>query len=232
MALDRRNGFSFAIDVHYYMAQTAAHADGVQSYQARQDGDITRSYRTSLSYSNQVDSVFDVSAGAELALSRLVSLRAGAFTDNSANPALGTTVDSANVLRLDRYGGTFGVGLTLGSFDTTAGLVVARGQGDFGATDPWITHGVVPVRSTETTAMFVLSGAVTVKEAQKAIREALPFDVPILPDLGDGTSTQPLAPRIPSPLPAEPKPPPPSLTLGMSATPALSPPSNLWVPPR
>jgi hypothetical protein len=214
IALDHRQGFSLALDVHYYAAQTAAKATGVQTYQVQQAGEVTRSYGVPVSLSTQAQDVFDISVGAELALNRAISLRAGFFTDNSSAPAIGTTVDSLYLIRLDRYGGTLGLGLTLGSFDSTAGVVVARGDGRFGALDPYITKAVVPVSTDETTAMFVLSGAVTIKEAQKAIRDALPFEVPLLPDLGGTPGNQAPAPRIPSPLPAEPKPPPP--TLGIS----------------
>jgi hypothetical protein len=114
----------------------------------------------------------------------------------------------------------------VGSFDTTAGMILARGSGKYGAQDLSLqtqTASVVPVSSTETTGMIVLSGAVTVEEAKKLIRETIPIAVP-LPDLELGDVNRPPAPWIPEPLPAEDKPPPPKLRRGPpEATPPATP---------
>jgi hypothetical protein len=60
--------------------------------------------------------------------------------------------------------------------------------------------------------MLILSGAVTVEQAKKTIRETMPVPTgPLLDvDVGGGPKKPP-APWIPSPLPPEPKPPPPAL---------------------
>jgi hypothetical protein len=113
-----------------------------------------------------------------------------------------------------------GVGITFGTFDTTIGGVFIRGEGEYGAADTWITEGVEPIRATETTAMLVLSGATTEEEAKKTIRETLPFETPVLPDLGTGGKAAPV-PKIPAPLPPEQKPPPPALKTAPAPAPAV-----------
>ena len=210
LAYDSRDSFSLAADVTYFSERVTNVTRGVQLYEERLSGELTRRYRRRIDSETRYESVIDFSVGAEIAASRLLAVRAGAFSDLASSPEIGTTFEHAGRLRLDRYGGSVGLGFTVGSFDTTAGIIVARGTGRYGAPDTWITNSVVPVRATETTGMLVLSGAVTVEEAKKTIQDTLPVDVPILPDWGDTTSAPP-APRLPAPLPPESKPPPPAL---------------------
>jgi hypothetical protein len=209
IAYEDRKRFSFAADVYYFAPRVRTRVNGVQSNEQRQSGELTRRYRNEVSFDTRVESVLDFSVGGEVALSRLFALRAGFFSDISATPPIGTSLDYAGEMRLDRYGTTFGVGLMAGSFDSTLGVVLVHGEGQYGAADTWITGKVVPVRTTESTAMLVLSGAVTEEEAKKKIHDALPFEVPLLPDLG-GHAVPP-APRRPQPLPPETKPAPPPL---------------------
>ena len=206
IAFDRRDAWSLAADIHYYFGRTSSEVDGVQEFEARQSGEITRSYGRRISYTTEAEPVLDFSLGGEVAVNQVVTLRGGVFSDLTASPELLARDEDIGRLRLDRYGGSLGLGLKLGSFDTTTGAILMRGTGKYGAADTWITAGVVPVPSTETTFMLVLSGAVTVEEAQRQIRETVPFDTRVLLDFGPGGPAKPRAPRIPLPLPPEPKP--------------------------
>lgn len=209
VAYDDRERYSLAADVHYYGSGVRSEFDGVKLVEDRWGGELTRRYAVRERGSTQMNSVLDFSVGAEVVLRPKVALRAGVFTDLSSMPQLSRRLDDVHSLRLDRYGGSLGLGLTFGSFDSTTGVVIARGVGEYGAADTWITGEVVPVRATETSALLVISGAVTVEEAKKTIAETVPFTLPPLPDFDDA-SAMPPAPRIPAPLPPDPLPPLPS----------------------
>jgi hypothetical protein len=208
VAYDARDSFSFAADVVFYAERITSQSRGVTIHEDKRSGDIGRRYNRNQDRDVENDAVIDFSLGAEVALLQSVALRGGFFTDLGASSPIRDNLSDVDRLRLDRYGGTLGLGFAVGSFDTTAGVMLVRGEGEFGVLDP-VTTEVVGVESTETTAMLVLSGAVTVEEAKRKIRETLPFDVPVLPDLGTGAA--PPAPRVPTPLPPESKPPPPAL---------------------
>lgn len=212
VAWDRRESFSAAFDVHLYTSRSYTEVNGAQTFESQRSGDLTRQFTRSIVARARTTTAVDFSLGAEYAFRRGFAVRAGGFTDVASTPELTSSInDDLYRIRLDRYGGTLGLGMKLGSFDTTAGVVLVHGTGRFGAADTWITGDVVPVRTTETTTMLVLSGAVTTAEAKKTIQETLPFNTPPLPDLERPGEVGTPAPWIPSPLPPEPKPPPPSL---------------------
>jgi hypothetical protein len=139
-----------------------------------------------------VSAIVNVGVGGELSLSHLVALRAGVFTDRAPYAAVGTTVENAYFQRVDRYGGTLGLGLKFGSFDTTLGSVVTYGDGKIGAPDPIYQFNggtpVVPVAFNEWSAMFLLSGAVTEEKAKTTIKKALGIEY--LPDLNTGGASK------------------------------------------
>lgn len=117
----------------------------------------------------------NVGVGGEVVLGALVALRAGVFTDRAPYGAVGRTMDYAYFQRVDRYGGTLGLGLKFGSFDTTLGTVVTYGDGKFGAPDPAYQYNggtpVVPVGFKEWSAMLLLSGAITEDKAKAIIKK-------------------------------------------------------------
>lgn len=210
VAYDDRERYSIAADVHYYASGVRSKSDGVQLFEDRRGGELTRRYAIRQRTATAMNAVLDFSVGAEVVLRPKVALRAGAFTDLSSMPPLSRRTEDVHRLRLQRYGGSLGLGLTFGSFDSTTGVVIVRGTGEYGAPDTWITGDVVPIRATETSALLVLSGAVTVAEAKRTIAETVPFTLPPFPDFDDAAAA-PRAPRIPAPLPPEPAPAPPPL---------------------
>ena len=210
LAYEDRKRVSIAGDVIYFAPREIAELSGVQRSEQRRSGEVTRRFGRRVDRVAQNEGIVDFSLGAEVAMSPLVAIRAGAFSDLAATPKLSGTGDDETRLRLDRYGGTLGLGLTLGSFDTTLGAVLVRGDGDYGVLDAVVDGAVVPIHTTETTGMLILSGATTVEDAKRTIRATLPFKTPELPDL-DGTSKAPTMPRIPAPLPPEDPPPVPAL---------------------
>jgi hypothetical protein len=221
LAWERRSGFSAAADVHVYLPRTDSETHGTQFNEERRAGDLTRHYRRRIDQETEAETTVDLSIGAEYAVNSVLALRGGFFTDLASAHAIIDDPLYVRQTRLDRYGGTVGVGLKLGSFDTTAGLLLARGSGQHGTVDVSVPGGrtVAAIETTETTGLLVLSGAVTIEAAKKTIRETLPFQTGPLPDL-DGTETKPPAPWLPTPLPAEPKPPPPPLRHQPSPPPA------------
>jgi hypothetical protein len=225
VAYDNRKALSFAGDVHFYASRQIAEVDGVQLYERTRSDEIRRRYGRRVNQTAESEPIIDFSIGAEAALNAALALRAGAFSDLASSPVLTESLDDVRRLRLNRYGATLGLGITFGTFDTTIGGVFVRGEGEYGAADTWISEGVVPIRATETTAMLVLSGATTEEEAKKTIRETLPFETPVLPDLGTGGQAAPV-PKIPAPLPPEQKPPPPPLKSAPAPAPSVPPPAG------
>ncbi len=76
-------------------------------------------------------------------------------------------------------GGTLGVGLRIGSFDTTLGGVYSHGSGSVVSQDisqPSVR--LVFTQASSDTFMAVLSGAVTVDEARRTIEKTLPVNIP------------------------------------------------------
>ncbi|MBX3228768.1 MAG: hypothetical protein KIT84_39855 [Labilithrix sp.] len=211
IAWEDRKGFSAAVDVHVYLPRDFGRR-GTTAVEARQTGEVSRRQVIGTDESVERELVVDVSAGVEYAFTSLLSTRLGFFTDNPPRATLDASDRDNGQLTLQRFGGTLGLGIQAGSFDTTLGLVFARGTGRYVTVDqfgPGGAPGFTTVPTTETTSMIVFSGAVTVDEAKKAIRDALPVAVP-LPDLEIGGTGTP-APWIPDPLPPEPKPPPPKV---------------------
>jgi hypothetical protein len=168
----------------------------------------------------------------EVALSAVFALRAGAFTALSNRPEYPARPVARDLyqFRFDRYGGTLGLGITLGSFDTTIGAVYTRATGQFVTLDNVPTSaggagGPFAVGASSDTLFLVLSGAVTLEEARDTIRKTLPADVREFAPLDD---TAPLPQRSPAVAPAVPQSPPQA----PAAAPVLpAPPAPLPPPP-
>lgn len=226
VAWQNPKGFSAAADVHVYLARTTSEFKGSSLVEARQGGDLTRRYRSDAGSKEESEAVFDVSLGAEYAITEIVALRGGFFTDLAQRQELTSALTDYGQLRINRYGGTLGLGLKVGSFDTTAGILLAHGSGKYGAQDLSDLNAparIAPIDTTETTGMIVLSGAVTIEEAKKLIRDTLPIAVP-LPDLELGNANNVPSPWIPEPLAPETKPAPPKLRQSPEPPPPPPPP--------
>jgi hypothetical protein len=215
IAYDDRQTFSAAADVSYYGAGPLSRLHGTERATAARSGDVPRSYVLPFRDSGaHRDSVLDVAAGIEWPFHSLLALRAGGFIDRTFVPSIRDT--DLFVTRLDHYGGTLGLGIQLGSFDTTLGGVFVYGTGQFGADNSWgAVSGeplVLPVNLREYTAMFVMSGAVTTEEAKETIRKTLPFDFkpPELPGAAPAAPPAPAGSVAAPPPPAAAPPPPPA----------------------
>lgn len=237
-AWEDRQRFSAALDVHYYAGQDAATSTrGVQHFTEFRSGDVPRRYEALHDFAVAYDPVVDLSVGVELAVSQLVALRGGVFTDAAQSKPLGHSAkDDARRLRVNRAGGTLGFGLLFGSFESTFGLTYTRGTGTFGAFDSTRDDRVEPIATTEDTLMVLLSGAVTTEEAKAKIRETVPFDVPRVGDrdaldvIGGPASSAPSAPPpAPAPIPAPS--PPPAAAAPPAPPPPLPPPPPPEAPP-
>ena len=182
IAYDNREGFSVAVDAHYYFARPDAfHQAGLLHDQVSKSGEIARDSITAFVSNSGTNAVFDVSVGAEYALNSVLAARIGAFTDMAAAPSVDQPqLSDALTLREDHYGVTAGLGITLGPFDTTTGIVYVRGVGKFVTTDISTTGNseVAAIDETSNTVVFVLSGAVTVEEAKATIEKTSPIKIP------------------------------------------------------
>lgn len=243
LAYDDRKRFSIAGDVFFFMQRSnAVVIDGVSVNRSSRSGETTRSYNAPEHVTTDFNQVVDVSLGAELAVTRAVAIRAGGFTDFAQSPQIGSGLEDHQRLRVDRFGGTLGLGFKVGSFDSTVGGLFAIATGKFGATDTFsdialsspITQ-VVPIDVSGVQAMLVLSGAVTTEEAKRTIEHTLPIESPLPEVPGQDLPTQPppkAAPSAPAPAPppASPPAPPPAEPAPPPAEPA-PPPAEPAPPP-
>ncbi len=189
VAWDDRKSFSVAADLHWYAARPGAIASiGDRSATEIQSGELTRTYTQRFVDKTDFAQAFDVSIGAELALGKVLALRVGFFTDAAARKAPSQpTRANLNSFRVSRIGASLGLGLTLGSFDTTLGAVYARSTGEFYTADVSSTAAlaaggsVVAVDTTANSVLFVISGAVSAEQAKKVIDESSPIGAPSLP---------------------------------------------------
>ncbi|MGE3671503.1 MAG: hypothetical protein AB7K71_17675 [Polyangiaceae bacterium] len=78
-------------------------------------------------------------------------------------------------------GGSLGLGITAGSFDSTLGLSFTHTSGDFYALDE-ASGGLVSTETSSNTLFVVLSGSVTAEEAKKTIEDSVP--VQLTPEVG------------------------------------------------
>ncbi len=203
LAWDDRERFSAAADVTYTAARAEAFRQpDVYRVTERRGGETPRAYTLWEPSSRDVEAAVNVGAGVEGALGDLFSLRAGAFTDFADAPKVQAVEASGEQLRVDRIGGTLGLGMRFGSFDSTVGAVYTYGTGKYGArdytSDAALAGGsrVVPADVTEHAIYIVLSGVVTVEEARRQIEETLGIEY--TPDLG-GPGSKNGAPYQPPP---------------------------------
>ncbi len=203
LAWDDRERLSGALDVTY----TAARAESVRSPEvvlvtAQRGGETPRAYTVWDPSNRDVEPLLNVAAGVEAAMGTVVSLRAGAFTDFADAPKLQPVEASGEQLRIDRLGGTLGLGLRLGSFDSTVGVVYTHGTGQYGSrdmvSDTSVAEGsrVIPTDVTEHAIYVVLSSVVTVEAARRQIEQTLGIEY--TPDLG-GPGSKGAAPYRPPP---------------------------------
>ncbi len=185
IALQHASSFALAADAHYYFPQAAVRKiGGSETVQESQTDDVPRFFTRPLENLSDSIGAFDISLGAELFVTPEVALRAGVFTDNATSPRIPEQPAPETVYqaRYDRVGATLGLGLVLGSFDSTFGIVGTSASGDFvigdSASDAaFAASRFIAIRgaSTEQTVTFVVSGAVTSEQAKQQIRGAAPI---------------------------------------------------------
>ncbi len=183
IAYDDRSSFSFAADVLVFgELEDASLFEGTTTTFENRTGETSRRYREQQRASDDFKQVIDVSVGVEAALTDVVSLRAGGFTDFAASKEIDHPMLKDQFFsRYDIYGGTLGLGIQFGSFDTTVGLVGKYGTGTFYAIDnlsDTVVNAnetrIVPIDSKMGMVGFIFSGVVTTEEAQQQIRDTLP----------------------------------------------------------
>ncbi|HEX6277855.1 MAG TPA: hypothetical protein VFZ53_32655, partial [Polyangiaceae bacterium] len=254
VAYDNRESFSLAADVVYFHSRKSALADrGVARGSDRSLGQLPRLYERPYSVDVDVGSVVDFSAGTELVLSQLFALRFGALTGFSNEPTYSVGTAELYRFRMNRLGGTLGLGITLGSFDTTIGAAYLHSAGDFITIDGrprsegGTAGGPTRVGASSDALFLVLSSVVTLEEAKATIKKTVPVDIPFNPadiEPVPGFDSKPLQPPSqkpppppappPSPAPAQPDPPAPAAPEAPAApspAPDTPPPSDAPSPP-
>lgn len=178
LAYDDRESFSLAADIHFYAKQSnAQQAKGTATMTQVRTGETARKFTWGASFERDILQTIDVSAGAEVVLSDLLALRGGFFTDNANTDELDVNMSSLYEVRESRVGGTLGLGLILGSFDSTFGVVYSHASGKMVTADA--VSGPVAqavVNTSSDTVLLVVSGAVTTEEAQETINNAIPVN--------------------------------------------------------
>lgn len=187
VAYDDRKRFSIAADAWWFASRSDAGViEGTHTFHESRTGETSRTFSRKEKVSSGLASAIDFSLGGEIVLTEMLALRAGAFTDFSNLPKdEPLTLADQYGSRLDRLGATFGLGLTLGSFDTTLGAYYVHGSGTFNALDHTsataMANGtrVVTTSSTSDTIGIVLSTVVTLDEAKDTMRKNLPVKAPL-----------------------------------------------------
>ncbi len=231
-AYEDREAFSFAIDGWvFFERDEALEIKAADEYTDSSAGETTRNYRRNRTTTRDAIRAYGVSAGAELSLSDILSLRVGGFGDMSNQPTFKDSDSGSYDVREDRAGGTLGLGFVLGSFDTTVGLVYTHGWGKLkvfdlhsAAAHAANARGENFLPSVDTTfdsVLFVLSGAVTTEEAQEQIRQYAP-----VPPAVEYRPPAVVAPSVP-PIPVA----PPTVAPPPVAPPPVSPPAPPPEPP-
>ena len=235
-AYEDRGTFSLAVDGYVFLARKGALEEKTfETFQESSAGETSREYQRNKVEKRDMIQAFGGSLGIEIGLSNAVALRAGGFSDTSNHAPFGDYDVWLYDVREDRAGGTLGLGLQFGSFDSTFGLVYTHGWGSIKVSDTSsdaaaaaIAQGQVLFPSVDTTfdsVLFVLSGAVTTEEAKEQIRKVapLPIDVDLPteapppnrpwetsnPNGGHSTAAPPPPPPPTPPPPPPPTPPPP-----------------------
>ncbi len=182
LAWQQPDSFTVAADVHYYAPRSRASVtDALVHLSSSRTMETARQLELRQTDAEDDLSVVDVSLGLEVSASSTVALRAGGFTDFATSPSIKETANLAQQYdtRIDRYGGTLGLGLALGSFDTTFGLFYVHGKGHVGVPDAVSEQAiagnamVAPVGMTTHTFGVILSSAVTIEEAKQTMRDTL-----------------------------------------------------------
>lgn len=183
-AYEDRRRLTIAADVQYYAPVTQAERSrGAGRVETSFPGDIARSVVVPIDDQRGTTAVIAASVGGEVCVTDAVALRVGVFTDQSPRKALGSAAIDLWQTRANRRGLSAGVGVRLGSFDTTLGGQYVRGEGTYGAQN-FLGKGAsfdqptVPRSYREDTVMLLLSGAVTRDEARRQIEAAAPIGGP------------------------------------------------------
>lgn len=205
---EKPKSFALAGDVHWYAARKDAIGyQGVATFTEQRTGDVLRQYGKSTRDTVDFTSTIDVSIGGEVWIASSAAVRLGAFTNMAsavfdADPATAKPLSSTR----DRYGATLGLGLTMGSFDTTLGGLYQRGKGKLVAADYTSGAGVDPQGKnaitdfTENVFMLMFSGVVTTEDAKKSVAGQVPsVDVEIKTPKAPEVPRVPEAPKVPEP---------------------------------
>lgn len=175
VAWDDRDATSFALDGAFRLARKdAIFTSGTNRSVQFETGDIVRDLSQKIEGGREVAQGVEVHGGVETALSGLLSLRAGAFY---IDPLFLAEEQGQYEVWEREMGGSFGLGVRAGSFDTTIGLSWTHTSGDFATIDP--LSGAVETEPTASDTLFlVISGSVTAEEAKATMDNALPVNTP------------------------------------------------------
>lgn len=202
---DKPGSFAVAGDIHWYAKRVDAIGyQGVANFTEQKTGDILRQYGKATRDTTDLKSILNISVGAEVWVLDMASVRGGVFT-NFANATFDDNPTTAKPLSStrDRYGATLGIGVLMGSFDSTIGGLYQRGKGQMVVSD-YTSGAAIDVQGknaitdfTENTFMFIFSGVVTAQDAKKNMGPQLDVDVKVKAPAMPETPKPPDTPAVP-----------------------------------
>lgn len=184
LARDRRDGFSVAVDGQLGLARKGAERiQGTRLETAIQSGQTARTFPVEIDEQRDLAVSWGFAAGVEVPVASWFSARLGGFYGRSEQPAFSSVTPADLFLsRFNRAGASAGLGLRVGSFDTTFGAVYSRETGQFVTQDTGVSSApLVPIRASTDSLFLILSGATSVEEARKQIQETVPGGAQVLP---------------------------------------------------
>ncbi len=177
VAYDKPRLFALAVDVTYTAASSnASELSGTSHVTAASTGEIIRDYVRSFSSVTGTRATTNFAVGGEVWAASWLAVRVGGFTsfNNIASPD--PAVDGAYTGNGDTFGVTAGLGVLFGPTETSIGVAYLRTNGKMtvpdGRNSPAYPTTLADFHSD--TLMFMLAGAVSVKEARDQIEKTLP----------------------------------------------------------
>ncbi len=199
-AWDDREALSVALDVEWAAARDeAVRYDQVNELGIIATGQLDRFVRERQVITRDRSQTVNVRLGLEYALGPVLAVRAGGFTDFANTPELGQS-SAGFEMREDRFGGTVGLGITLGPFESTVGAAYIVGTGSILGLEGEPGAASALVDTVSHTTLALVSTTVTFEEVQERVQSEVEKLERKVPDLGPrAPEKEPPPPPAPAP---------------------------------
>ncbi len=135
IAFERPRSFAIAVDVRHFGELLADRIAADETTHIHGEDGAERTEVVRYQQRTQANALLNVNAGLEVFVTDEVALRFGGFVDTTSAVPLEDRRDESRMLDRDisQYGGTAGLGISVGPADFTLGVVYAAGTGKVGA---------------------------------------------------------------------------------------------------